>query len=257
MRAKKLNDEDFPSPQSGAGGKPADPAVQLKTKARRRLIGAAVLALTAVIVVPLVLDTKPRPWADDVNIQIPSKDSKFEPQIKATTPEGKAAEKAAEKAAAAKPAEAPQKTPPAAEPPPEAVVATNTPPPPAVAPKAAPPVVEKTPAKTAEAPPKAVEKKAERPPEKAAEKSAEKPAEKPKTASGKIIVQAGAFATEEKIKSVEQAVRQAGYSPYLEELSTSKGVVTRVRFTVNSAEAADRAVAKLTLEGLSAKVVAQ
>ncbi len=253
MRAKKLNDEDFPSPQSGAGGKPADPAAQLKTKARRRLIGAAVLALTAVIVVPLVLDTKPRPWTDDVNIQIPSKDSKFEPQIKATTPEGKAAEKAAEKAAAARPAEAPPKAPPATEPPPEAVAATNTAPPPALAPKAAPPVAEKTPAKTAEAPAKPVEKKAEKPPEKAAEK----PAEKPKAASGKIILQAGAFATEEKVKSVEQAVRQAGYSPYLEELSTSKGTVTRVRFTVNSTEAADRAVAKLTLEGLSAKVVAQ
>lgn len=47
---------------------------ELRRKARRRLVGAIVLALAAVIVVPMLLEDEPRPLGDDVSVQIPSRD---------------------------------------------------------------------------------------------------------------------------------------------------------------------------------------
>jgi DedD protein len=54
--------------------KPADPALPEKKRARRRLIGALALVLAAIIGLPMLLDSEPKPLADDINIQIPSKD---------------------------------------------------------------------------------------------------------------------------------------------------------------------------------------
>lgn len=45
-----------------------------KKRARRRLIGAIALVLAAVIGLPMILDSEPKPLADDIAIQIPSKD---------------------------------------------------------------------------------------------------------------------------------------------------------------------------------------
>ena len=44
---------------------------EMKRKARRRLVGAIVLALAAAIVVPMLLEKEPRPLGDDVSVQIP------------------------------------------------------------------------------------------------------------------------------------------------------------------------------------------
>jgi DedD protein len=54
--------------------KPEDPALPEKKRARRRLIGALALVLAAIIGLPMLLDSEPKPLADDINIQIPSKD---------------------------------------------------------------------------------------------------------------------------------------------------------------------------------------
>jgi len=54
----------------------ADPVLPEKKRARRRLIGAVALVLAVVIVLPMILDSEPRPLADDIAIQIPSKDGK-------------------------------------------------------------------------------------------------------------------------------------------------------------------------------------
>jgi DedD protein len=54
--------------------KPADPALPEKKRARRRLIGALALVLAAIIGLPMLLDSEPKPLADDITIQIPSKD---------------------------------------------------------------------------------------------------------------------------------------------------------------------------------------
>lgn len=49
--------------------------LQMKKRARRRLVGAAALALFAVIVLPLVMDHEPRPPVQDIQIRIPAQDA--------------------------------------------------------------------------------------------------------------------------------------------------------------------------------------
>lgn len=53
----------------------ADPELQRKKRARRRLVGAAALALLAIIVLPMVMDHEPRPAVQDIEVQIPSKET--------------------------------------------------------------------------------------------------------------------------------------------------------------------------------------
>lgn len=52
-----------------------DPELQLKKRARRRLVGAVALALLAVIVLPMVMDHDPRPPVQDIQVRIPSQDT--------------------------------------------------------------------------------------------------------------------------------------------------------------------------------------
>ena len=53
----------------------ADFAVdELKRRARRRLVGAIVLALAAAVILPLLLEKDPKPLGDDVSVQIPPVD---------------------------------------------------------------------------------------------------------------------------------------------------------------------------------------
>jgi DedD protein len=52
---------------------PVETAESLRSRAKRRLIGALVLVLTAVIGFPLLFDTQPRPVLVDVPIEIPDK----------------------------------------------------------------------------------------------------------------------------------------------------------------------------------------
>lgn len=51
-----------------------DPVLPEKKRARRRLIGAVALVLAAVIGLPMVLDSEPKPIAQDIDIKISSKD---------------------------------------------------------------------------------------------------------------------------------------------------------------------------------------
>ncbi|MDN7672567.1 SPOR domain-containing protein [Burkholderia oklahomensis] len=52
-----------------------DPTLPEKQRARRRLVGAIALVVAAVIVLPMVLDSHPKPVTDDVAIDIPSRPS--------------------------------------------------------------------------------------------------------------------------------------------------------------------------------------
>jgi cell division septation protein DedD len=79
----------------------------------------------------------------------------------------------------------------------------------------------------------------------------------PDVKAGKIVLQAGAFTTEERIKAVEADLRKAGFAPYREEIETKSGTVTRVRFTVASDDAANRAIAKLAASGITPKIIPQ
>ena len=46
----------------------------LRRKARRRLVGAIVLALIAIVGLPMLLERETRPLGDDVSVQIPAVD---------------------------------------------------------------------------------------------------------------------------------------------------------------------------------------
>jgi len=53
----------------------SDLQTDLRKRARRRLLGAIALALTAAIVLPIVMDHEPRPPAQDIAVRIPPRDA--------------------------------------------------------------------------------------------------------------------------------------------------------------------------------------
>jgi DedD protein len=50
-----------------------DPTLPEKQRARRRLVGAIALVIAAVVVLPMILDSHPKPVTDDIAIDIPSR----------------------------------------------------------------------------------------------------------------------------------------------------------------------------------------
>lgn len=62
----------------------ADPSIpreelDLRRRARRRLVGAIALALLTVVLLPMVLDPEPQPLGDKIDIRIPDQKTAFEP----------------------------------------------------------------------------------------------------------------------------------------------------------------------------------
>lgn len=192
--------------------------LQLKKRARRRLIGAIVVVVVVAVVLPMVLDSEPRRTSQEISIQIPSPDSKgFVSKVVPVAPPK----------ASAKDGKADAKSQPAA--------AADPPPPPA----------EKSAAKAEPSPAKAEAPKA----------AAPKPAPKAKAESGAYFVQVIALADTEKAKQVQQQIIDAGIKSYTEVVAAGTGNVTRVRAgpfaTRAEAEAAQK---KLQAAGLEGKV---
>lgn len=50
-----------------------DPTLPEKQRARRRLVGAIALVVAAVVILPMVLDSHPKPVTDDISIDIPNR----------------------------------------------------------------------------------------------------------------------------------------------------------------------------------------
>ena len=58
-----------------AMAEPADINVdELRRRARRRLVGAVVLALGVAVIVPMLLETEQKPLGEDVSVKIPPVD---------------------------------------------------------------------------------------------------------------------------------------------------------------------------------------
>jgi DedD protein len=51
-----------------------DDELNLRRKARRRLIGASALTLAVVVILPMVLDSEPKPNTQDIDLRIPNPD---------------------------------------------------------------------------------------------------------------------------------------------------------------------------------------
>lgn len=58
---------------------PNQEELDLRRRARRRLVGAIALALVAVVVLPMLFDPEPKPLGANVDIRVPGQDSPFEP----------------------------------------------------------------------------------------------------------------------------------------------------------------------------------
>ena len=208
--------------------------LQLKKRARRRLIGAIALVASVAVVLPMVLDSDPKPTSQEINIQIPSPDAKgFSSKVVPLGPKGTLEGKGdkAEKAAEKPIAKAPE--------PAEPVTAEKP--------------AAKTPEKVAaKAPGKAAEKAPEKTPQKAPEKVAEKAAA-PKP--GTFFIQVTALADADRAKAVQQRIIDAGLPAYIQTIPAGKGDVTRVRAGPFTARAdADKAQAALQGLGLEGKV---
>lgn len=74
---------------------PVDPVLPEKKRARRRLVGAIALVLAAIIGLPMIFDSEPKPVADDITIQIPSKDKPANKQDDSSQPAAPAASRIA------------------------------------------------------------------------------------------------------------------------------------------------------------------
>jgi len=230
----------------------SDEELQLKKRARRRLIGAIVLVSVVVLGLPMVLDTEPKPASQEVDIRIPSPDAgTFKSKIVpiAPVPDSKASVKAPEKAAQ------PESAAPKSEiPPREAPTSTGTPgvaATPAARPE--PGVAEKSAAEKSAREPGADVAKSVAKGESAAEAK-----QGTKRAKGSHVVQVTALLNAERAKEIHEQVRAAGIKSYTEIVTTEKGEVTRVRAgPFATRDEAEKARGQLQALGLDGKVTAR
>jgi DedD protein len=203
--------------------------LQLKKRARRRLVGAVALVAAVAAVLPMVLDSEPKPTSRDINIQIPSPDAKGGFASKGTPSParpGKPAAKAGGKGAESPADETPSATPPA--------------------PK---PAADK-------APEKAAAKTSDKDSEKAGDKSGDKTTAL-KPGPGTFFIQVVALSEVDKAKQVQQQISDAGLRSYTEVVAAASGKVTRVRAgPFATREEAEQARTRLQGIGLEGKVTA-
>ncbi|MBT9458488.1 MAG: SPOR domain-containing protein [Burkholderiaceae bacterium] len=246
----KRNSEGREAPAAKPVTDAADAVQQLRVRARRRLIGAAVLVAIGIIGFPLVFETQPRPIPVDLPIEIPRKEAAA-PLPMPAAPQPVASE------AIAKPAiitetrdgeEAP-------------LVAKSEP---------AAPTVEKAASKPA---PKLADKVADKVADKAVEKA--KPAEaarvqallegkaaasaadkKASDAAGRFIVQVGAFGEANAAREARLKVEKLGLKTYTQVIESAEGKRTRVRVgPFATREEADKASGRIRAAGLPAAIL--
>lgn len=221
-----------------------DGQLELKKRARRRLVGAAALALLGAVILPMVMDHEPRQPAQDVQITIPGREDQglaarvltgkpaatpLPPAAPAAKPESKSEDikptesDIAESKAAVKPERPPE-------------------------PKAAE---------------KSTVKSTDRPPGKLPDKSAPDKAEEARAlaaltgaasaADESWIVQLGAYKEEGRVKLLLSKIKQLGFPVFTENVDTPQGARTRVRAgpfkTREAAEKARERIGKIGVDG--------
>lgn len=217
-----------------------DADLQLKKRARRRLVGAAALALFAVIVLPMVMDREPRPQTQDIQVRIPSQDStglaaRVIPGKPVATPMPAPEPKAV--------AEAP---PVAEKPNPDPVAAKPSTP-------AAVPAETQAPAVAPAQKPATSEKKVT-----AAEKPGSKPVAETKPAdeaTGQWVVQLGAYKEAGNVKLLLTKLKGVNVPAYTEKFESPQGPRTRVRAgPFATQDAAEKARARIKIIGVDGPV---
>jgi DedD protein len=197
-----------------------DAALDLRRRARRRLMGAIALVLALVIVPPWIMDLEPRPVTTDLKVAIPPQDTN---RLKPPAAVGKTPEVAS----------APVK--------PDA--------PPAAQAKPSPPPAPEKPRAEAPKPPAKADAVVRAAP--AAQGADAKRAEAILNAEG-FVVQLGVFADRENAKKLEARLAKAGVKHYTESVAVAGGDQTRVRAgPYATREAADQAREQLKGIGLA------
>lgn len=204
----------------------SDEELQLKKRARRRLVGAVVLVTAVAVVLPMILDSEPKPVTQDINIQIPSPDAGV---LSVKPVPLKSAPPAPVPAAKVDAPQAMVKAEPKAEP--KAVVK-----PAALKPAPKPPVVKST--------------------AKPAAKPATKTAQEKPAAASDFVIQVVALTDAAKAKELQVKIAGGGMKAYTEVVQTANGPVTRVRVgPYASREAAEKGRQQLLGMALDGKVV--
>jgi DedD protein len=217
---------------------PTEPAVdELKRRARRRLIGAIVLALAAAVILPVLLESEPKPFGDDVSVKIPPiDDGKFVNPLSPASPsaaQGAAGSASTPALPQANGAGDAQRRP---------LEQSGPPPAPALSSARA------AAASTADAttPPKAAPAEAST-------------AAGSRAAGAGFVVQVGAFVDAQAAADVAAKLNGAGFRAYTEASAAAQGGdarLNRVRVgPFSSREAADAALAKLKTAGYSSAIV--
>jgi len=243
--------------------------LQLRRRARRRLVGAIALVTVIAVVLPWVLDNEPPPTGSDVSVQIPSPNageftSRVAPPEAPARPAAGSDVRSDPKAPVAVESKPAPETKPAAE---SKVAPDRKPAVQPADPAAGPETLEAEQQRSLTPPvPKRVadaeKAKAAKAPPKAAEKSAEKPAtaETKAAAAAKggdrgYVVQIGALADAEKAKALQQQLAAKGLPAYTEIVDSAKGKITRVRVgPFPSREAADQSRDRLKSLGFEGNV---
>ena len=253
------------NPAAG-GADEAVPVQAARIRARRRLIGAAVLVGIGIIGFPLVFETQPRPIAVDIPIEIPSKDSV--PPL--TQPPARAASVVAQAAPPASAAASAVPEPPVAVASAPAVAAASAP-----AAAALPAAVDRPAAAASRAAPAAARAPAPAPAEAlsrdarraqdllegkpvaaaAPQASDAAAADEPKAA--RFVVQAGAYTDPASLRQARQKVEKLGLKTYTQVIETEGGSRTRVRVgPFATRDEAERAAARIKSAGLQANILA-
>lgn len=213
----------------------ADPAVdELKRRARRRLVGAVVLALAAAVMLPMLLESDPKPLGNDVSIQIPPID---QGKFVTPSPSGKGAEnKAATETPPAAPA--PERTLAAAE---QRVLGQSG--------------ANRAPAIMSSAP-EAMRPQTPVGAPASAAPAAKAGAEPAPATSGALFVQVAALADSQAAADLAAKLLASGFPARVEPVTTRQGPVQRVRVGgYSSREAADIALANIKAAGYGNAII--
>ncbi len=229
-----------------------DAQLELKKRARRRLVGAIALAMLAAIVLPMIMDQAPKQPVQDVQIRIPAQDagaftSRILPVKPGTTPTPLPPTSAPE----TKTAESAKQ------------IATQTKPEPKSEPKAEQKATtaksEVSPANTAKKPP---EPRAASPvDDKLLAKKTDEAKAKPVPASGngeQWVVQLGAYRDQTNVSNLTVKLKQQGYNFFTEVLTSPDGSSkTRVRAgpfpNKEAAETARERIKRIGVDGVVAQ----
>lgn len=253
-----------------------DPVLPEKKRARRRLIGAVALVLAVVIGLPMILDSEPKPLADDIAIHIPSRDSAppIAPARAASGEDDKLASLDAREeminpapapagAAVAEPGSKPTPVQPTTTTPSRTAGVAND---------AGPAGTHSAPAATAAPRPNPNGAPAEAGASsarsddgaralallegRAEPRAAEKAAEKADKKAEKYVIQVAALASQEKVNELQGKLKTAGIQSYTQKVATEGGERTRVRVgPFASRDEAEKIRARIVKLGLNGTLV--